>query len=61
MNGYENIKAKSKDEMRDFLFELCATDTSKCNILCNGRFCYNAVSQRKRKQKLEEYLNKACR
>lgn len=60
MDGYENIKSKSREEMKDFLFMLCATDTAKCQILCNGRFCYTEVSKRKCAKKIEEYLNKMC-
>ena len=58
MDGYEKIKSISRDEMRDFLFGLCATDTAKCPILCNCTFCYNEVSKRKCKEKIEEYLNR---
>lgn len=60
MNEYEKIISKSKDEMRDFLLSLCATETAKCPILCNCTFCYNKVSERKCAQKLEEFLNREC-
>ena len=58
MDGYEKLISKTREEMRDFLFKLCATDTSKCDVLCNGHFCYTTVSKRKCKQKLEEFLNR---
>lgn len=58
MDVYEDIKSKTREEMRDFLLSLCATETSKCPILCNCTFCYNKVPDRKCAQKLEEYLNK---
>ena len=60
MDGYEKIKAMSRDEMRDFLHMLCASETSQCQLLCNVTFCYNEPSKRKCKQKLEEYLNRVC-
>ncbi len=58
MDGYENIKSMSRDEMRDFLHMLCATETSKCKLLCNCTFCYNEPSKRKCREKIEEYLNR---
>lgn len=60
MNVHENLKTKSIDEMTDFLYTLSANDLSKCQILCNGQFCYQPSEKRECRQKLKEFLESSA-